>query len=170
MRYTISSRERRLSLLATEFKWLTPTRRFITTLFSQPRIANPGLPPNIEGTGLEVRRRHRTQTRDDRFADRRRRGPSSALVTAPPTLAPSQIAQILKGESSKWIHGEFHQLRGFSWQDGYGAFSVSTSSVPQVISYIQNQREHHRRKTFQEEYLEFLQASGIKYDERYLWG
>jgi len=76
----------------------------------------------------------------------------------------------LKGESSRWIHREFHQLKGFSWQDGYSAFSVSTSNIPQVIAYIQNQREHHRRKTFQEEYLEFLKASGIEYNERYLWG
>jgi putative transposase len=76
----------------------------------------------------------------------------------------------LKGESSKWIHGEFHGLGAFSWQDGYGAFSVSTSDIPDVIAYIQNQREHHRRKTFQEEYLEVLKATGIKYDERYLWG
>ena len=92
-----------------------------------------------------------------------------ALVTAPPILSPSQIAQILKGESSKWIHREF-QLKEFAWQDGYGAFSVSLSNIPQVIAYIQNQHEHHRRKTFQEEYLEFLKASGIAYDERYLWG
>ncbi|HEY6229886.1 MAG TPA: IS200/IS605 family transposase [Pyrinomonadaceae bacterium] len=93
-----------------------------------------------------------------------------ALVIAPPVLAPAQIAQILKGESSKWIHREFHQLKAFSWQDGYSAFSVCASNVPLVIRYIQSQREHHRRKTFQEEYLEFLKASGIDYDERYLWG
>ena len=93
-----------------------------------------------------------------------------ALVTAPPTIAPFQIAQYLKGESSKWIHEEFSGLHNFGWQDGYGAFSVSKSNIPEVIRYIQNQREHHRRKTFQEEYLDFLRKSGIEYDERYLWG
>ena len=93
-----------------------------------------------------------------------------ALVNAPPTLAPSQVAQILKGESSKWIHDEFHRLKQFSWQDGYAAFSVSKSNIPQVIAYIQNQREHYRKKTFQEEYLEFLQANGVEYDERYVLG
>jgi len=93
-----------------------------------------------------------------------------ALVTAPPTIAPCQIAQFLKGDSSKWIHEEFSALRNFGWQDGYGAFTVSKSDIPQVIQYIQNQREHHRKKTFQEEYLEFLHANGIEYDERYLWG
>lgn len=93
-----------------------------------------------------------------------------ALVTAPPTIAPSQIAQVLKGESSKWIHQEFSTLRNFEWQDGYAAFTVSKSNIPKVIKYIQNQREHHRRKTFQEEYLEFLQKKGVEFDERYLWG
>ena len=92
------------------------------------------------------------------------------LVMASPTLAPSQIAQFLKGDSSKWIHEEFPALRKFSWQDGYGAFTVSKSNIPAVVSYIQNQREHHRKKTFQEEYREFLRQNGIEYDERYLWG
>jgi putative transposase len=93
-----------------------------------------------------------------------------ALANAPPTLAPSQIAQHLKGDSSKWIHEEFPKMRNFGWQDGYGAFTVSKSNIPEVIQYIQGQREHHRRKTFQEEYREFLEAHGIDYDERYLWG
>ena len=93
-----------------------------------------------------------------------------ALVTAPPTIAPCQIAQFLKGDSSKWIHEEFSALRNLGWQDGYAAFTVSKSDIPRVIKYIQNQRAHHRKKTFQEEYLEFLRANGIDYDERYLWG
>ena len=93
-----------------------------------------------------------------------------ALVTAPPTIAPCQIAQFLKGDSSKWIHEEFSTLGNFGWQDGYAAFTVSKSDIPRVIKYIQNQRLHHRKKTFQEEYLEFLHAKGIDYDERYLWG
>ena len=92
-----------------------------------------------------------------------------ALVTAPPTIAPCQIAQFLKGGSSEWIHQEFPLLKKFGWQDGYAALTVSKSNIPTVIKYIQNQREHHRRKTFQEEYLEFLRANGIEYDERYLW-
>ena len=93
-----------------------------------------------------------------------------ALVLAPPTVAPFQLAQVLKGESSKWIHDEFARLKQFSWQDGYAAFTASRSNIPPVIAYIQNEREHQRRKTFQEEYLEFLQAKGVEYDEGYLWG
>ena len=72
-----------------------------------------------------------------------------ALILAPPTLAPSQIAQFLKGDSSKWIHEEFSRMRAFEWQDGYGAFTVSRSQIPEVIEYIKNQRAHHRNKTFQ---------------------
>ncbi len=93
-----------------------------------------------------------------------------ALLLAPPILSPSQIAQFLKGESSKWIHEEFQQLRGFAWQDGYGAFTVSKSRVPEVIRYVQNQRTHHHKQTFQEEYRQFLKRHGIDYDERYVWG
>ena len=93
-----------------------------------------------------------------------------ALMTAPAIIAPAQIAQYLKSDSSKWIHDQFRNLRGFSWQDGYGAFTVSKSNLPEVVRYIQNQREHHRKNTFQDEYLEFLRKHGIEYDERYLWG
>jgi len=93
-----------------------------------------------------------------------------ALVLAPPTIAPSRIAQYLKGDSSKWIHEEFPNLRRFEWQDGYGGFTVSKSQVPDLIEYIKNQRNHHRQRTFQEEYLELLKKHGVDYDERYLWG
>jgi REP element-mobilizing transposase RayT len=93
-----------------------------------------------------------------------------ALINARPTFAPCEIAQLLKGESSKWIHNEFPKLRLFSWQDGYGAFTVSKSGVDNVIEYIRNQRVHHQRKTFQEEYLEFLKVYGVEYDPRYVWG
>jgi putative transposase len=96
--------------------------------------------------------------------------PVHVLIQAPATLSISQIAQFLKGDSSKWIHAELVGLRQFAWQDGYGAFTVSQSRLPIVIRYIQNQREHHRKKTFQEEYLELLQKHGIQYDERYIWG
>ena len=92
-----------------------------------------------------------------------------ALVLAHAIMAPSQIAQSLKGDSSKWIHDEIQNMSRFEWQDGYGAFTVSRSQIPEVIEYIQNQREHHRKKTFQEEFLDFLKKHGIPYDERYLW-
>lgn len=91
------------------------------------------------------------------------------LLGAPATLAPSKIVQLIKGGSSGWIHDTFPNLRGFAWQDGYGAFTVSKSNVPEVTAYIQGQREHHRMKAFQEEYLALLKKHDIEYDERYLW-
>ena len=93
-----------------------------------------------------------------------------ALIMAPPTIAPSKIAQYLKADSSKWMHETFASLAGFAWQEGYGAFTVSKSAIPTVSAYIRNQPEHHRKCTFQEEYLEFLHKHGVEYDERYLWG
>jgi REP element-mobilizing transposase RayT len=93
-----------------------------------------------------------------------------ALVTAPPTIAASDIAKHLKGESSLWVHREFSGLKRFSWQDGYAAFTVSKSNLPRVVRYIKNQRAHHRKKTFREEYLALLTMNGVDYDERYVWG
>ena len=92
-----------------------------------------------------------------------------ALLGAPASLALSKIVQMVKGGSSAWVHDTFPALRGFAWQDGYGAFTVSKSNVPEVAAYIQGQREHHRVKTFQEEYVAFLRKHDITYDERYLW-
>ena len=92
-----------------------------------------------------------------------------ALMTAPAIIAPAQIAQYLKGDSSKWIHDQFRNLRGFGWQDGYGAFTVSRSAVPEVIVYITNQRKHHRTMTFQDEYRLLLVRHGIEFNEQHLW-
>jgi REP element-mobilizing transposase RayT len=91
------------------------------------------------------------------------------VLGAPPKIAPSKAVQLIKGGSSKWIHDTFPTLRGFEWQDGYAAFTVSKSDVADVQQYIENQREHHRTRTFQEEYVEFLKRHGVEYDERYLW-
>jgi REP element-mobilizing transposase RayT len=92
-----------------------------------------------------------------------------ALVLSKPTILVSRMLQLLKGGSSLWIHETFPQLKAFAWQDGYGAFTMSKSDIPRVIAYIQNQKEHHKIKTFQEEYLEFLREHGIEFDQRYVW-
>ena len=91
------------------------------------------------------------------------------LLGAPATLAPSKIAQYMKGGSSAWIHQTFPNLKGFAWQDGYGAFTVSKSSLPDVRAYVLGQREHHRTRTFQEEHVAFLKRHEIEYDGRYSW-
>jgi len=71
--------------------------------------------------------------------------------------------------SSKWIKAQGVEFAGFAWQAGYGAFAVSESNVPTVRDYIASQKEHHRQKSFQEEYRAFLERHGVAYDERYVW-
>ncbi|HLA96581.1 MAG TPA: IS200/IS605 family transposase [Pyrinomonadaceae bacterium] len=93
-----------------------------------------------------------------------------ALILAKPIVAPFQIAQWIKGDSSNWIHKEFPDIRGFSWQDGYSIFSVSRSSVPNVAEYIRNQREHHLGQAFEDEYIELLKKHGTDYDEQFVFG
>jgi putative transposase len=85
------------------------------------------------------------------------------------TVAVSQAVEEVKTTSSKWIKTQGAEFAGFAWQSGYGAFSVSESSVPAVREYIANQREHHRVKSFQEEYRVFLKKHGVAFDERYVW-
>jgi REP element-mobilizing transposase RayT len=95
--------------------------------------------------------------------------PVHLLIGASPTLAPARIAQLIKGTSSAWIHDTFPEWKGFAWQDGYGAFTVSKSAIADISNYIANQRERHRTTTFQEEYRALLTRHVIVYDERYLW-
>jgi REP element-mobilizing transposase RayT len=73
----------------------------------------------------------------------------------------------LKKGSSKWVHEEISQ-KGFAWQEGYAAFTVSASGVDEVRRYIENQEEHHRERSFREELKILLVRSGVKFDERYL--
>ncbi len=91
------------------------------------------------------------------------------LLGIPPTLAVSKTVQLIKGGSSKWIKGTFAKLRAFAWQDGYGAFTVNKSSMPEVADYVRDQRAHHRVKTFEEEFRALLQRQEIQCDERYLF-
>ena len=92
------------------------------------------------------------------------------LVSLPPTLAVAKAIQLIKGGSSKWVHDTFPNLNKFKWQEGYGAFSVSVSQVENTIAYILGQKEHHRKKTFQEEYFTFLRKHNVEYDQRFIWG
>ena len=90
-----------------------------------------------------------------------------SIFSLPSTLAIAKAVQLVKGGASKWIHEEFGVE--FEWQEGYGAFTVSASQRESVREYIGQQDEHHRKRSFQEEYLDFLQRCGVSYDERYLW-
>jgi REP element-mobilizing transposase RayT len=91
------------------------------------------------------------------------------LIGLPPTLSMSQAMQLIKGGTSAWIKDSIPGMKGFAWQDGYGAFAVSKSSVPRVATYIRSQREHHKAITFCQEFRALLDRHGIVYDERYVW-
>ena len=91
------------------------------------------------------------------------------VTTLPRTVSQAQLIEGIKKPSSKWIKPLDPRYRGFSWQRGYAAFSVSPSQLEAVLQYIETQQEHHRTHTFQEEYRELLRRHGIDFDERYVW-
>jgi REP element-mobilizing transposase RayT len=92
-----------------------------------------------------------------------------ALLSLPANMDFAHAVQLIKGGSSKWVHDSFSKLKKFAWQDGYAAFSVSASQIAKTIRYIANQREHHRKQSFQEEVLALLGKHGIAFDPRYLF-
>jgi REP element-mobilizing transposase RayT len=92
------------------------------------------------------------------------------LLSIPASLAVSKAVQLIKGASSHWLKATFPNMIDFAWQDGYAAFTVSQSQLDDVRAYIRSQPEHHRTKTFVEEYRAFLARHHIEYDERYLLG
>ena len=86
-----------------------------------------------------------------------------------PAQSLSSLLQDIKDNSSKWINQKRFVLGKFNWQSGYGAFSYSHSQINTVVKYIQNQKLHHQKKTFRQEYIEFLKKFDVPYDERYLF-
>jgi putative transposase len=86
------------------------------------------------------------------------------------TLAASDLIEALKTESSKWLKRRSPALAEFAWQAGYGIFSLGASDLEALIRYIDNQEEHHKTRTFQEEYRAFLKRYGVDFDEKYVWG
>ncbi|MBI1348313.1 IS200/IS605 family transposase [bacterium] len=90
------------------------------------------------------------------------------LISYPPRLAIADLVRTIKANSSGWVHEKWPD-QPFQWQAGYSAFSVSESNREQVMRYIQQQEEHHRQVTFQDELLQLLVRHQIEYDEAYLW-
>jgi len=91
------------------------------------------------------------------------------LCTLPRTVTYAKLVGESKRSSSRWIKTKGRPYANFRWQNGYGAFSVSHSILPKVRNYILRQEEHHQKKTFEKEYLEFLVKHAVQYDERYVW-
>ena len=91
------------------------------------------------------------------------------LIRFHPSRPVSRVLEVFKSRSSGWASDTIEELRGFKWQGGYSAFTVSQSNVDEVKAYIARQEEHHRTMTFEEEYVAFLKKHGVEYDPRYLW-
>jgi len=84
-------------------------------------------------------------------------------------IAQMKLMEELKKESSKWIKTKDHRYANFYWQDGYGIFSVNPTEIDVVVNYINNQEEHHKKRTFQDEFRAFLKKYKVEFDERYVW-
>ena len=91
------------------------------------------------------------------------------LIGMRPTQSISDLMQDIKGSSSKWINQKGFIKVKFEWQEGYGAFSYGKSQVKDVIAYIENQEQHHSKKTFRDEYMDFLKKFDVEYDEQYIF-
>jgi putative transposase len=91
------------------------------------------------------------------------------VTMLPRTLSQAQLIEHIKKTSSKWIKALDTRYRGFFWQRGYCAFSVSPIQLDSVLDYVNKQQEHHSTRTFQEEYRELLRKHGVDFDERYVW-
>jgi putative transposase len=96
-------------------------------------------------------------------------GVSDIVTTLPRTLSQAELIEQIKKPSSKWIKVLGTPYRGFSWQRGYAALSVSPSQLEAVLQYVQRQEGHHRTHTFQDEYRDLLRRHNIEFDERYVW-
>ena len=90
------------------------------------------------------------------------------LAKLRPDCTLSNVLRDLKANATGWMHDVFPTLKNFSWQRGYGAFTVSQSSVGTVRRYIARQKEHHRKRSFRDEFIQFLRENGIEYDERFI--
>lgn len=91
------------------------------------------------------------------------------LIGIRPSQSISDLMKDIKQSSSKWINENKFATQHFEWQEGYGAFSYSKSQIDNVIKYIQNQEQHHKSKSFKDEYLDVLQKFEIEYDEKYIF-
>ncbi len=90
------------------------------------------------------------------------------LISQSKNIPLSSLMKDVKKDSSSWIKTKDRRFRNFHWQDGYGAFSIRQTDIPELNRYIAGQKKHHRRRTFQEELIAFLDEYGMTYDERYL--
>jgi putative transposase len=89
------------------------------------------------------------------------------LARIRPAHSAAEVARVIKANSSKWVRNKW--TRDFAWQTGYAAFSVSESNVAAVAKYISGQQEHHKKRSFQDEFVAFLKKNNVAYDEKFIW-
>jgi putative transposase len=89
------------------------------------------------------------------------------LLQIPPTITLAKAVLAVKSNSSRWLKQQVHE---FAWQEGYGAFSVSKSNIVAVVRYIQDQEKHHKKMSFEEEFMALLKKHGVEYDPKYVFG
>jgi putative transposase len=140
-----------------------------THIIFSTKLRQPFLTPDLTERlypymGGLVRNRKSTLVRIGGFTDH-----VHLLVRLARDVSVSELVGAVKSNSSVWIHETFPERKSFSWQQGYAAFAVSLSSVDDVAKYIERQEEHHRVKSFQDEYREFLRKHEVEFDERYMW-
>jgi putative transposase len=133
----------------------TKDRRPIITIDHQPRLYEyiGGIVRGVDGISLGI------NGMEDHV---------HLVAKLHPDRALSDVLRELKSNASGWMHDVFPRLADFSWQRGYAAFTVSQSNLKQVQRYITNQKEHHRKVSFRDEFINFLKVNGIEYDERYI--
>ena len=91
------------------------------------------------------------------------------LVSMPSTITIADLVNVMKSNSSKWVHRTFPKSRSFAWQEGYGGFAVSKSAEKDVIDYIKNQEHHHHDRDFKKEFVAMLDKHEVEYETKYLW-
>jgi transposase IS200 family protein len=145
-------------------------RHIVSHLFSernayrfQHKRAAEDHPNADEGTLMGLHRRHLPASEHLRPRHRREGEHIHLLLQFPPTLMIADAIRDIKANSSGWMSGE---IGSFAWQQGYGGFGVSKSNIAAVVQYIQNQEKHHKKMTFEEEFIALLKKHGIEYDPR----
>ncbi|MEP6775630.1 MAG: IS200/IS605 family transposase [Chloroflexota bacterium] len=140
--------------LATHIVFSTKDRLSMITADLKPRLWSymSGIINNLGGEALAI----------NGMADH-----AHLLVLLPPTIAMAESLRTLKANTSKWVHENWREQSKFTWQSGYSAFSVSKSGVKDVVRYIDNQEEHHRKFSYQEELSSLFKKHGLEYDKRY---
>jgi putative transposase len=93
-----------------------------------------------------------------------------ALLSLPAVMPIARATQLIKGGSSRWVHETFPGMKGFAWQQAYGAFTIGVSQIDATVAYIADQEQHHRKRDFRAELVAFLRKNRIEYDEKFLLG